>query len=345
MMAHARAAEEKRKHEAEILALEKERKMAEALEVWEKQIMPDIAAATRDKKLRQLWWHGIPPKLRGRVWAATVGNPLALSKDSYRPYISRARRAIAAGKFPRQTLELIEDDISGTMPSLRIFDPVHGPLHQDLKDLLCAWTVARSDESMSYVRGASHVAGMLLINMPVEQAFLAFRNLLDRHCLRSFYAGQSDDMEGYYRIFDTLLADIMPKVYYNFQKHHIPPTRYLPDWILPIFLVHLPFDICARIWDIMLLDGDSFLFRAALAVLGVMEGRLYFPDHDELMLVLHGEDGSQGKGKAKETVVEGGRYAQYGITEEAVFERIAQVDDWWKENTWMRLIQRELPDL
>lgn len=152
-------------------------------------------------------------------------------------------------------------------------------------------------------------------------------------------------MEGYYRIFDTLLADIMPKVYYNFQKHHIPPTRYLPDWLIPCFLVHLPFDTSARIWDIMLLEGDSFLFRAALAVLGVMEGRLYFPDQEELMAVLRGEDGSTGKGKARETVSEGGRYVQYGMTEEAVFERIAGVDEWWKENTWMRLITRELPDL
>ncbi|KZO95461.1 RabGAP/TBC [Calocera viscosa TUFC12733] len=345
MMAHARAAEEKRKQEEELLAVEKERKRAETLEVWEKQVMPDIAAATKDKKLRKLWWNGVPPKLRGRIWAATVGNPLALSKDSYRPYISRARRAITAGKFPRQTLELIEDDIAGTMPSLRIFDAVHGPLYPDLKDLLCAWTIARSEESLSYVKGASHVAGMLLINMPVEQAFLAFRNLLDRHCIRSFYAGQSDDVSLNAEIFDTLLADLMPKVYYNFQKHHIPPTRYLPDWIVPIFLLHLPFETCARIWDLVLLEGDSFLFRAALGVLGVMEGRLYFPDQDELTQVLRGEDGTRGKGKARETVAEGGRYAQYGMSEEAVFDRIAAIDEWWKENTWMRLIQRELPDL
>ncbi|KZT54652.1 RabGAP/TBC [Calocera cornea HHB12733] len=347
MMAHARAAEEKRKQEEEMLAVEREKKRAEALEIWEKQVMPDIAAATKDKKLRKLWWNGVPPKLRGRIWAATVGNPLALSKDSYRPYISRARRAITAGKFPRQTLELIEDDIAGTMPSLRIFDPVHGPLHQDLKDLLCAWTVARSEESLSYVKGASHVAGMFLINMPVDQAFLAFRNLLDRHCMRSFYAGQTASSERLwgYRIFDTLLADIMPKVYYNFQKHHVPPTRYLPDWIVPVFLLHLPFDTCARIWDLVLLEGDSFLFRAALGVMGVMEGRLYFPDHDELMQVLRGDDGTRGKGKARETVAEGGRYAQNGITEESLFDRIEAVDEWWKENTWMRLIQRELPDL
>jgi len=54
---------------------------------------------------------------------------------------------------------------------------------------------------------------MLLINLPLDQAFVTMRNLIDRHCLRSFYGGEGsdDDLEAYYRIFDTLLADGMPK--------------------------------------------------------------------------------------------------------------------------------------
>ena len=41
------------------------------------------------------------------------------------------------------------------------------------------------------VVGASRIGAMLLINMGVSQAFIAMRNLLDRHCLRSFYGGPS----------------------------------------------------------------------------------------------------------------------------------------------------------
>jgi hypothetical protein len=41
------------------------------------------------------------------------------------------------------------------------------------------------------VVGASRVGAMLMINMAVPQAFIAMRNLLDRHCLRSFYGGPS----------------------------------------------------------------------------------------------------------------------------------------------------------
>ena len=76
------------------------------------------------------------------------------------------------------------------------------------------------------------------------------------------------------------------KVYFNFKQHQVSPAAYLPDWLLPLFLDHLPFEACARIWDVLLLEGDSFLYRAALGVLAVLESRLFFPDRKELLELL-----------------------------------------------------------
>ena len=75
-------------------------------------------------------------------------------------------------------------------------------------------------------------------------------------------------------------------VYFNFKQHQLSPSAYLPDWFIPLFLDHLPFEACARIWDILLLEGDSFLYRAALAILAVLEPRLFFPDRKELLELL-----------------------------------------------------------
>jgi TBC1 domain family member 14 len=88
-------------------------------------------------------------------------------------------------------LEAMEDDILGTLPSLHLFHPETGPMYPDLKDLLCAWVVSRSDEGLGYVGGAAKMAAMLLINLPSQKAFIALRNLLERHCLRSFYGGEA----------------------------------------------------------------------------------------------------------------------------------------------------------
>jgi TBC1 domain family member 14 len=41
----------------------------------------------------------------------------------------------------------------------------------------------------------------------------------------------------------------------------------------------------------------------------------------------------------------GAKYEIYGVDEETLWDRIDSMEDWWKETTWTRLIQRELPDL
>ena len=41
----------------------------------------------------------------------------------------------------------------------------------------------------------------------------------------------------------------------------------------------------------------------------------------------------------------GGKYEIYGVDEETLWDRIHDMDDWWRESTWKRLLLRELPDL
>jgi len=41
----------------------------------------------------------------------------------------------------------------------------------------------------------------------------------------------------------------------------------------------------------------------------------------------------------------GARYEQYGMTDGALWDSIEGMDEWWRESTWSRLIQRELPDI
>ncbi|KAJ6519968.1 rab-GTPase-TBC domain-containing protein [Mycena sanguinolenta] len=348
MMKQSRITAAKRKRAFQERRMAREKKIEDSLSIWEKEIVPDWKVVHKNAALRKLWWEGIPTKLRASMWANAVGNALALSKDNYRTCLARAKRALGSGTFPSATLSLIEKDISTTLPSLHIFHHENGPLYSDLKDMMCAWVVSRSDEGLGYTLGAAKIAAMLLINMPVQQAFIVMRNLMERHCMRSFFGGDGskDDVDAYYRIFDTLLADGMPKIYFNFKQHQVSPAAYLPDWLLPLFLDHLPFEACARIWDVLLLEGDSFLYRAALGILAVLEPRLFFPDRKELLELLRGENKAAIDVATREgRSLDGGRYEIYGVDEETVWERIDSMHDWWKDTTWARLIQRELPDL
>ncbi|KAI6031467.1 rab-GTPase-TBC domain-containing protein [Pisolithus microcarpus] len=337
MMKESRAAEERRRKGLQQRRIARELNIEKSIHVWEKDILPDWRVVHRDPTLRKLWWNG-----------RAIGNSLALSRDSYRTCLSRARRALSSGVFPSDILQEMEEDIVTTLPALHIFHPESGPLYQELKDMLCAWVISRADEGLSYTRGVSKIAAMILVNVPTPQAFVTLRNLLERHCLRAFYGGTGtkDDVEAYYRIFDTLLADSMPKIYFNFKQHQISPAAYLPDWLTPIFLDHLPFEACARLWDVILLEGDSFLFRAALAMLAVLEPRLSFPDRDELLQLLMGQNKAAIEvAKREGRPLNGGKYEIYGVDEETLWDRIDSMEDWWRESTWRRLTQRELPDL
>jgi hypothetical protein len=106
---------------------------------------------------------------------------------------------------------------------------------------------------------------------------------------------------------------------------------------------------------VFVLEGDSFLFRAALALLMTMEARLFNPDKEELAALFRGDDkGARAivaRAKSAGKLSNGGDeaefgadevYEQYGATEEALFDVLKGME--WKEATWTRLVERELPE-
>jgi hypothetical protein len=64
-------------------------------------------------------------------------------------------------------------------------------MYAELKDMLYAWVVSRSDEGLGYVQGTARIAAMILLNMSAGPGFVVMKNLLERHCMRSFYGGFS----------------------------------------------------------------------------------------------------------------------------------------------------------
>jgi hypothetical protein len=98
--------------------------------------------------------------------------------------LARAKRSLTP-----ETLALIDADILTTLPNLHLFHPESGAMYGDLKDMLSAWVVSRRDEGLGYVHGVAKIAAMFLLNMRAPEGFLAMRNLLERHCMRSFFGG------------------------------------------------------------------------------------------------------------------------------------------------------------
>jgi hypothetical protein len=142
------------------------------LRIWEEHVLPNWDDVIRQKRTRELWWRGISPRSRGKVWAKAIGNELGLTDASYTAALRRAQgleKTVKSGsqltadeEKKKVWLDNIESDMKKTFPELRIFQP-DGPLHEGLKDVLKAYAMYRSD--VGYVHG-THVSTLPIFSSP-----------------------------------------------------------------------------------------------------------------------------------------------------------------------------------
>ncbi|KAG0152523.1 hypothetical protein CROQUDRAFT_649950 [Cronartium quercuum f. sp. fusiforme G11] len=325
---------------------------------WEKDVLPNWKSVMRDdalgKSLRNMWWLGtMPPRHRGRLWHQCIGNAGAVGRSAFLKSVALAKSLMNStpSRFPPEVIKAIDSDLSITLPKLKLFQEGK-PMHTDLRQILLAWSVFWRERPF-YPKGSSFVAALFLINMTPQDAFLSLVNISRKSCLSYFYNNKINEIESFYRIFDTLLADTMPKVYRNFQERRIKPSLYLKPWITTVYIGYLPIELATRVMDVFVLEGDSFLFRLALALLKTLEARLFNPDPIELEAIFNGTDKGARSIVIRNTLSIFGQrtldevtadeaYEEMGCIESNVFEKINEQN--WNEALWERLVSRELPD-
>ncbi|XP_067858570.1 TBC1 domain family member 12 isoform X1 [Heptranchias perlo] len=261
-----------------------EESIAHAMIIWNTDILPNWESIRNTRKVRELWWQGIPPSVRGKVWSLAVGNELNITHELYEIFLSRAKERWksfseigseneteepgASGADREASLELIKLDISRTFPSLFIFQK-GGPYHDLLHSILGAYTCYRPD--VGYVQGMSFVAAVLILNLEEADAFIAFANLLNKPCQLAFFRVDHGMMLKYFASFEVFFEENLPKLFAHFMKNNLTPDIYLIDWIFTLYSKSLPLDLACRVWDVFCRDGEEFLFRTALGILKLYE--------------------------------------------------------------------------
>ncbi|XP_060072002.1 TBC1 domain family member 14-like [Ylistrum balloti] len=281
----------KMKRKQQMQQIKQEDQLLAAAKKWTNEILPNWETAKTSKKTRDLWWLGIPPMVRGKVWKLAIGNDLNLTQELYEICESRAEDRIrltltacdpgevygtseTSSEPPsskESSVELIKLDVSRTFPQLCIFQK-GGPYHDLLHSLLGAYACYRPD--VGYVQGMSFIAAVLLLNMDVADAFLVFANLLNRPCQVAFFRIDEEMMKSYFQTYDDLFHENMPSLHRHFMKNSVTPDLYIIDWIFTLFSKSLPLDVACRVWDMFCRDGEEFLFRTALGILKMHENVL-----------------------------------------------------------------------
>ncbi|KAM7101988.1 LOW QUALITY PROTEIN: TBC1 domain family member 12 [Ciconia maguari] len=261
-----------------------EENIASAMVIWVNEILPNWEGMRATRRVRELWWQGLPPSVRGKVWSLAVGNELNITPELYEIFLSRAKErwksfsetssendiedAGVSVADREASLELIKLDISRTFPSLYIFQK-GGPYHDLLHSVLGAYTCYRPD--VGYVQGMSFIAAVLILNLEEADAFIAFANLLNKPCQLAFFRVDHSMMLKYFAAFEVFFEENLPKLFLHFRSYSLTPDIYLIDWIFTLYSKSLPLDLACRVWDVFCRDGEEFLFRTGLGILRLYE--------------------------------------------------------------------------
>ncbi|XP_054456046.1 TBC1 domain family member 12-like [Anoplopoma fimbria] len=259
--------------------------ISNAMVVWNNEILPHWDNVKGTRRVRDLWWQGLPPSVRGRVWSLAIGNELNITPELYEIFLSRAKEKWrsysetssvndsesdgGASLADRESsLDLIKLDISRTFPSLFIFQK-GGPYHDLLHSVLGAYTCYRPD--IGYVQGMSFIAAVLILNLEEAEAFITFANLLNKPCQMAFFRVDHELMLKYFAAFEVFFEENLPRLFNHFQTNSLTPDLYLIDWIFTLYSKSLPLDVACRVWDVFCRDGEESLFRTGLGILRLFE--------------------------------------------------------------------------
>ncbi|EGC33543.1 drainin [Dictyostelium purpureum] len=175
-------------------------------------------------------------------------------------------------------MNLILQDIQDTFPQLMIFQK-NGPLHSDLIDVLGAYICYRPD--IGYVPGMTFLAAMFLLNMDKVEAFICLTNHVNSVCFLPFFRQDPSGIPKYLNAMDSTVEALVPSLHKHFKEIGISAKNYLSDWITTLFSKALPLDIATRIWDLVFIEGEIFIYRTALSILRYFISDLQVANYDE----------------------------------------------------------------
>ncbi|KAI5848738.1 hypothetical protein DFP73DRAFT_592350 [Morchella snyderi] len=281
MMRLSQEAERKRVEKERAEQAEKDRMKTDTHKLWNQHIIPNWDTMVRTEETRELWWRGVAPRCRGKVWNLAFGNHLTVGPETFKLALKRARDVEqGVKKSPtmysfkeRELFDSIRKDVNKTFPELKIFQE-NGPLHESLLEVLQAYSMYRSD--VGYVYGTHTVAGLLLLNQSPPETFTTLVNLLNRPLPLAFYTQDYGAMSRVYSLFLKAFKYKLPSLHAHITATlKLQPAQYLEAMFLTLFSLHCPLDIVCRIWDVYGFEGDAFLVRCAIGVLTVLESKLY----------------------------------------------------------------------
>ncbi|KAK3529802.1 hypothetical protein QTP86_004630 [Hemibagrus guttatus] len=123
------------------------------------------------------------------------------------------------------------------------------------------------DREVGYCQGSAFIVGLLLMQMPEEEAFCVFVRLMQEYRLRELFKPSMAELGLCIYQFEYLLQEQLPELNVHFRSQSFHTSMYASSWFLTLFLTFLPLPIATRIFDIFMYEGLEIIFRVGMAIL------------------------------------------------------------------------------
>nr|KAF6479864.1 ecotropic viral integration site 5 like [Molossus molossus] len=216
----------------------------------------------KEKLLKELIRKGIPHHFRAIVWQLLCSATNMPVKNQYSELL----------KMSSPCEKLIRRDIARTYPEHEFFKGQDSLGQEVLFNVMKAYSLV--DREVGYCQGSAFIVGLLLMQMPEEEAFCVFVRLMQEYRLRELFKPSMAELGLCIYQFEYMLQEQLPDLNTHFRSQSFHTSMYASSWFLTLFLTTFPLPVATRIFDIFMYEGLEIVFRVGLALLQVNQVEL-----------------------------------------------------------------------
>nr|KAF6348405.1 ecotropic viral integration site 5 like [Myotis myotis] len=216
----------------------------------------------KEKLLKELIHKGIPHHFRAIVWQLLCSATNMPVKNQYSELL----------KMSSPCEKLIRRDIARTYPEHEFFKGQDSLGQEVLFNVMKAYSLV--DREVGYCQGSAFIVGLLLMQMPEEEAFCVFVRLMQEYRLRELFKPSMAELGLCIYQFEYMLQEQLPDLNTHFRSQSFHTSMYASSWFLTLFLTTFPLPVATRVFDIFMYEGLEIVFRVGLALLQVNQVEL-----------------------------------------------------------------------
>ncbi|XP_077309041.1 ecotropic viral integration site 5 protein homolog isoform X2 [Lithobates pipiens] len=225
----------------------------------------------KEKQIKELVRKGIPHHFRAIVWQLLCNAQNMPIKEQYSELL----------KMTSPCEKLIRRDIARTYPEHDFFKEKDSLGQEVLFNVMKAYSLV--DREVGYCQGSAFIVGLLIFQMPEEEAFCVFVKLMQDYRLRELFKPSMAELGLCMYQFECMIQEQLPELHVHFQAQSFHTSMYASSWFLTIFLTSFPLPVATRIFDIFMSEGLEIVFRAGLSVLQMNQTELMQLDMEGML--------------------------------------------------------------